>query len=248
MEVSGLLKNLDADFIALQEACRPHSEWVHPQFRSFEHIELELKNSYPYTIFWELWHGTHFEKNWDIYLDFGWDISQGNALISKYPSTKNENSFYQWKYSIFEDATNFRRDDHPRAVLIWEYIIDGKQLRILNVHGIWNATRLWDSRTHYQIQHIIEKSTKSDIPTLVVWDFNLLPTSPDILEMSKVFRNLVSEYGIVSTRPVFDDGLDTGGMIVDYIFASKHILVENLTTINTSVSDHFPLILDFSIE
>lgn len=65
--------------------------------------------------------------------------------------------------------------------------------------------------------------------------------------MNEIFRNLVSEYGIVSTRPVFDDGLDIGGIIVDYVFASKHICVENLTTIDTPISDHFPLILDFSI-
>ena len=56
--------------------------------------------------------------------------------------------------------------------------------------------------------------------------------------------NLIEKYNIESTRPKFDDGLDKGNLICDYIFVNNKVKVKNFRVINTNISDHLPLILE----
>jgi endonuclease/exonuclease/phosphatase family metal-dependent hydrolase len=65
--------------------------------------------------------------------------------------------------------------------------------------------------------------------------------------IEKDFRNLIKEYNIKSTRPDFKDHLDEWNNVVDYIFVDDKIKVNNFEVINTDISDHLPLILDFEI-
>ena len=60
-------------------------------------------------------------------------------------------------------------------------------------------------------------------------------------------RNLVFEYDIKSTRPDFDDGLDTGNIICDYVFVNDKVKVNNFSVPRNTASDHYPMILDFEI-
>ena len=57
--------------------------------------------------------------------------------------------------------------------------------------------------------------------------------------------NLIARFNIKSTRPEFDDGLDKGNMVCDYIFVNDKVKVNNFYVINSNISDHLPLILDF---
>ena len=63
--------------------------------------------------------------------------------------------------------------------------------------------------------------------------------------MSKRMINLIEKYNIESTRPKFDDGLDKGNLVCDYIFVNNKVKVKNFRVIDTNISDHLPLILDF---
>lgn len=59
--------------------------------------------------------------------------------------------------------------------------------------------------------------------------------------------NLIDKFNIKSTRPDFDDGLDKGNMVCDYVFVNDKVKVNNFIVSNSNVSDHLPLILDFNI-
>lgn len=59
--------------------------------------------------------------------------------------------------------------------------------------------------------------------------------------------NLIEKYNIKSTRPTFDDGLDKGNIVCDYIFINDKVKVNNFKVINSNASDHLPLMLDFDI-
>lgn len=43
------------------------------------------------------------------------------------------------------------------------------------------------------------------------------------------------------------DGLDHGEHVCDYIFLSRDIFVVDFSVIDTDISDHFPLLLEFEI-
>jgi endonuclease/exonuclease/phosphatase family metal-dependent hydrolase len=66
--------------------------------------------------------------------------------------------------------------------------------------------------------------------------------------LEKKFKNLIKEFAIKSTRPDFKDDLDKWDNVVDYIFVDDKIKVNNFEVINTNISDHLPLILDFDIK
>ena len=59
--------------------------------------------------------------------------------------------------------------------------------------------------------------------------------------------NLIDEYNIKTTRPTFNDGLDKGDLVCDYIFVNNKIKVNDFKVLDNNVSDHLPLLLDFDI-
>ena len=89
---------------------------------------------------------------------------------------------------------------------------------------------------------------REDIPVIVVGDFNLLPDTESIKILNDKLINLIEEYNIKSTRPTFDDGLDVGNLVCDYVFVNDKIVVNDLKVINSNISDHLPIILDFDIK
>ena len=60
-------------------------------------------------------------------------------------------------------------------------------------------------------------------------------------------KNLIDIYNIKSTRPNFNDGLDKGNVVCDYIFVNDKIKVNDFKVIQSNASDHLPLLLDFEI-
>jgi len=186
-------------------------------------------------------------KNGGNYKDFGGYVEQRNYLLTSYPIFSTHNIFYYQNYGDFTDTTYFRKLDHPRAFTSSVLMVGEKKLLVINVHGIWTSSKLGDDRTIEQIRCIIEEVKRKDLPTVIVGDFNLLPKSSSIALMNKHFKNLISEFSISSTRPLFNDGLDQGGIVCDYIFVNDKVNVTNFQVLSTDISDHYPLILEFEI-
>lgn len=76
----------------------------------------------------------------------------------------------------------------------------------------------------------------------------MLPNTESIELFNNELVNLIDKYNIKSTRPNFDDGLDKGNMVCDYIFVNDKIKVNDFKVIESNISDHLPLILDFDIK
>lgn len=243
-EVKDLIIKDNYDFITFQEVMRKIDSSVYEKYDSSNFIKKDL--DYKYNYFGPLWYASHHEKNNIITKDFGGLTEQGNEIISKYPIVKSSNVFYYHNYGEFTDTTNFRKDDHPRAFIDAILNVDGKNMQIINVHGIWNKDKIGDKRTINQMEGIISH-IRDDIPSIVLGDFNLLPNTKSIELMNRKMINLIEKYNIKSTRPSFDDGLDKGNIVCDYIFVNDKIKVNNFTVINSNVSDHLPLVLDFEI-
>ena len=243
-EVIKLLNNDEYDIITLQESMRKIDNSVFDKYNNSNIIksQINLKN----TFFGPLWVADHHEKNNKITKDFGGLAEQGNEIFTKYPIIKASNIFYYKEYSIFVDTTNFRQEDHPRAFIDMIINVNGKELQIINVHGIWNKDKVGDKRTISQSE-IILAHIRKHIPCIVVGDFNLLPNTESIDILNKNMINLIDKYGIKSTRPVFDDGLDKGNLVCDYIFVNDKIKVNDFQVLNNNASDHLPLLLDFEI-
>lgn len=242
-QVAELIKQDKYDIVTLQESSRC-LDGKSSRFNAANEIQKLLghENSF----FGGLFVSRHIFKNNKLHYDFGGLIEQGNQILTKHKFISAQNIFYYKHYSIYEDATNFKVDDQPRCFIDAVIEIGGKPLQVINVHGCWNQGNLGNGRTSVQTKAILA-AVRQDIPSIVVGDFNLLPQAKDLKPLNKNLTNLISKYHIKSTRPHFDDGLDTGGVVCDYVFVNDLVKVNDFKVIASEISDHYPLILDFDI-
>ena len=90
---------------------------------------------------------------------------------------------------------------------------------------------------------ILEK-TKDFKNVILAGDFNLRPDTKSIKMLEADMKNLIIEYGVKSTRSNLHKRPEK---FADYIMVSDKIKVNNFEVIYRHVSDHLPLLLDFSI-
>lgn len=246
-EVAKFIKDTEADIVAIQEIVRHLEDSVFEEFRSKSGVEKEVGMSYPYKFFGPLWITEAFRKEGKIHRDFGGLIEQGNEVLSKYPIIDAVNEHYYKSYSYALDWTNWKKEDHGRALETVELKIGDKSLQILNIHGIWTEDKQGDKRTEDQCNFVVKTAKKKNIPTIITGDFNLLPTTTSIQIINKDFKNLIDEFKVKTTRPDFDDGLETGRNVVDYMFVTPDIKVKDFRVVDTTITDHLPLLLEFDI-
>ena len=243
-EVVRLIRDESADICTFQESMNAIDEHCFEMIKS-RNILVET-DEYNFNEFAPLFVAKGITKNGITVRDFGGKAEQGSLILSKYRIKEHYNQFYYNEYRYEYDATYFREKDWCRSIQNTILDINGKELQIINVHGIWNKDKLGDERTIKQSEFILGK-VRDDIPVIVVGDFNLLPSAKSIELLNSKLINLIDVYNINSTRPNFDDGLDTGNVVCDYVFVNGKVKVKDLKVINCLVSDHFPLVLEFHI-
>lgn len=115
---------------------------------------------------------------------------------------------------------------------------------VMNFHGLWNGQGKGDSEDRLaQSRRIIDFLKTLDHPFVLCGDFNLLPEteSMKMLEASGL-RNLITEYGITSTRTGFYTKPEK---FADYALVSEGIEVANFKVLPDEVSDHAALMVEF---
>lgn len=239
------INQIDPDIIAIQEIIRPLENDVFHKFRSKEALDKALQQNYEYSFFGPLWVTDAIRVDNETIVDFGGLAEQGNQVLSKHRITSATNEHYYKTYSYALDWSNWEKEDHGRALQVVEISYKNKTFQILNLHGIWTKDKKGDDRTIKQCEYIVRRAQSENVPTIIAGDFNLVPESDSIKIIDKEFRNLIKEYGIKSTRPDFEDEIDTGRNIVDYIFVNDKVITQGFEVDQVGISDHLPLLLEF---
>ena len=133
----------------------------------------------------------------------------------------------------------------PRNIQYIGMSLQGKDITVINFHGLWDKTGKGDTEQRItQSQNIIlfAKSISGDF--VLCGDFNLLPDTESIhmLEEELHLGNLIREYGITSTRTPLFPGPEK---FADYILTTAGINVRDFKVLQDVVSDHAPLFLEF---
>ena len=243
-QVLEFIKEENADICLFQEAMNAVDDTCFELYKSKN--ALENQGEYKYSEFAPLFIATGITKNNVVIRDFGGKAEQGTLTLSKYRIKEHKNQFYYNEYKYEYDATSFREKDWCRSIQNIILDINGKEVQIINVHGIWNKDKIGDERTIKQSEFILE-NIRDDIPVIVAGDFNLLPNTKSIEVLNKKLINLIDKYNIKRTRPNFRDGLDIGNVVCDYIFVNDKVKVNNFNIVDNNISDHLPLLLDFDI-
>jgi endonuclease/exonuclease/phosphatase family metal-dependent hydrolase len=135
--------------------------------------------------------------------------------------------------------------NHARNIQYVTLETEETPLTIINFHGLWNGKGKTDSEER------LEQSDKilnfiEDLGHSVVFcgDFNLKPDTESLQKFEKAgLRNLISEYGITSTRT---SHYTKPEKFADYAFTSPEIVVSDFRVLSDEVSDHSPLYIDIS--
>lgn len=132
----------------------------------------------------------------------------------------------------------------PRIIQYVEIEIRGKKYTVVNFHGLWNGQGKTDSPARLQQSKNIHAFLDScSGEKILCGDFNLKPGTKSLAILEKGMRNLIKDYGITSTRTLIYDKAEK---FADYVLVSDGIKVKNFEVLDDTVSDHAPLVLDFS--
>ena len=123
-------------------------------------------------------------------------------------------------------------------------LADGKIITVLNLHGLWNGKGKTDCDERLvQSKNIINCIKYLPGHMVLCGDLNLLPDTKSLkmIEEGLKMRNLVTEYGITSTRtPLYTKE----GKYADYILVGPGLTVKEFNVLPDVVSDHAPLCVD----
>lgn len=242
------LKDQKADFVCLQEAARSLEKSVDKKYASLEAINLAIPDLKYFFFGPSSVMGNFKQKNFHgkkvFRFKFGGLIEFGNYTKSRYKIIKGQNVFVENCFTYSTDHSNWPEEDY-RAVLITDHKVKEKKLRVLNYHGIWTRNKLGNERSFNANKIINNLALQSKGEVIICGDFNLFPDTTSMKIFEKNFISLVDKFDIKKTRPSSNELSASKRNVVDYIWVSSGIKIKNFEVIDTDISDHLPLLLDF---
>ncbi|MBI2330075.1 endonuclease/exonuclease/phosphatase family protein [Candidatus Daviesbacteria bacterium] len=130
-----------------------------------------------------------------------------------------------------------------------EFTIQGKKFTVVNIHGTaFPGTKL-DTTLRLEHSNKIKGFLNSKKGAkIIVGDFNLLPETQSIKILEEDMQNLIKGFNIKRTRSNLSPfyGKTDFQKFADYTFVSPEVNVISFTVPEIDVSDHLPMILEFS--
>lgn len=123
---------------------------------------------------------------------------------------------------------------------------NGRACTICNFHGLWNGKGKTDTQERL-IQSENARSFLDQIPhsKILCGDFNLTSNTESLYMLERDMKNLVRERGFRNTRSSFYPKRESEPY-ADYMLVSPDIKVHLFNVEEKEVSDHLPLVLNFT--
>ncbi|MBI2315181.1 endonuclease/exonuclease/phosphatase family protein [Candidatus Daviesbacteria bacterium] len=245
------LLDQEPDIVCLQEVALSIDPKVVKDYLSKDFIDKATKKL-THSFFSSTWlskdfHLKNFHKKEDYFIDFGGWIESGIYVKSRFEMLKTANIFLKNNFGPMTEWTNWPENE-VKSVQVVDLILSGnKKLRILNYHGIWTKEKIGNKETLKACKKINQLAREVNYPTIIAGDFNLFPDSESMKVFNKHFISLVDQHNIQTTRPESNELSHLKRNVIDFILISKGVKVNSFEVLDSDVSDHLPLILDFEL-
>lgn len=249
-KLNDFLSKEDADILCLQEVTKKVDSDVNKDFITKDTIDQTTPNLNE-SFYGPIWVLSKFEmgnfhgKDYFSF-DLGGKAEFGNYIKTKYKILKAQNIFVQNHFTYITDWSNWPNEDY-RGVNVVDLEIDGKKLRVLTYHGIWSKDKMGTELTLEACTKIKNIALEVSYPSIITGDFNLFPDTKSMKVFDGKFTNLCNKFDIKTTRPQSNELSSKTRNVVDYILVSEGVKVNDFKVIDSDVSDHLPLILEFEI-
>jgi len=162
---------------------------------------------------------------------------EGNNFVFAY---RGQNTFEN------DDLSTLGAGFHHFSILM-----NGESLTVVNMYGTSTPGDKLDTPARLaQLKVLKEFLARVAGPKIVCGDFNLSPETRSIMMLEETMKNLIKEFSIRTTRSILNEKKYVGQTIqrfADYTFVSPDIKINSFEVPNIPVSDHLPMILEFSL-
>lgn len=167
----------------------------------------------------------------------------GNAIISKTPFATTNSFFTMGEFKA--DIDSAEAPDYNNRNIVHVIInVNGTPCNVLTHHGHHSAdSKDGGPENTEQNQKIADYISTLEGPIILTGDFNVHPESESLAPLHAILTNLPVKYGVESTRTQLAKRQE----VIDYIFVSEDVIVENFEAREELVSDHKALLLDFTV-
>jgi|WetSurMetagenome_2_1015567.scaffolds.fasta_scaffold152570_2 endonuclease/exonuclease/phosphatase family metal-dependent hydrolase len=240
------------DILCLQEVAGRIDPSTNPKYISKNHIDNTTKNLkhsfFSPTLVLRDCHLKHFHQKENFDYDFGGFLEVGNYLKTKFKMLNKSSVFVKRSSSgTAPDWLHFPKTQTKDVQVVDLELSNSKKLRILNYHGIWTKEKVGNAETEKACKKILDLAKAANYPSIIVGDFNLFPDTPSMQVFYNDFISLVDKHNILTTRPNSNELSHLERNVVDYILVSKNIEINSFEVLDSDVSDHLPLVLDFDL-
>lgn len=224
------IRKENPDILALQEVMLSDDLKLPPNYRTLE--ELQKIFSFPYF------------HNAPAFVSTRPDMPRaefGNAILSRYPITKNETVFFDVPYDAdYVETKDFTFS--PRNLEHVEIAIGAKKLNVLNTQGIWGFDGT-DNERRLKMSQTIRLSYKDKENIILCGDFNTQDHTKAMTsfenDLKNVFKGELKTSFNMRHKPA---GSGFATAVVDMIYVSPEIKVMEHYSTDADVTDHVPLV------
>lgn len=177
------------------------------------------------------------------------DLEHGLAIfVKKTIKVVNYKCYFIYKDKV---TNSIKKDfsDIPVNIQVFNFIKNGKKFIVCNFHGAsFPGSKLDTPQRIEQSKKIKDILKNRQGNRVIAGDFNLLPETQSIKMFEDNLRNLIKDFNIKRTRSNLSPfwGKANFQNYADYIFVSNDIFVKNFQVPEVKISDHLPMILEFS--
>lgn len=133
---------------------------------------------------------------------------------------------------------------HSRNLQWIKVKLNEKVYSIMNVHGLHTGFGKEDTPERLlQSKRIKDFMSGVSGTKILCGDFNLLPETESLKLLEDKMVNLVKKHNIKSTRSYY---YTKELKFADYVLVSSDVNVQKFEVLQEAVSDHFPLLLEFT--
>lgn len=172
------------------------------------------------------------------------DISFGEAIFMR----KGFAVGWHGDHFVYRERNGLKEGERlnfmPRTVQFVEFVAHGTRYTACNFHGL--ATWPKDDTPERLSQSRLIAAFLATIngAKVLCGDFNVAPGTESIRIIGQGMRNLVRDRAVATTRSaLFEFSCNE---ISDYVFVSPEVTVHSFELLAVEVSDHLPLVLEFS--
>lgn len=226
-----LIEAEQPDIVCLQEATDLHER---PGSVLMPMSHFLPSNKYPHTFFVPTFSYRYMHELANL----------GNSIISNQPFVFTNSFFVNGSFTKDIESLDDGETYNVRNVAHTVVQLEGGICNIVTHHGYHSANgKDGSAENERQLKLIAEYIRKLEGPVILTGDFNLHPNSKSLKPINDLLINLAVKYDITSTRTELAKRQE----VIDYIFVSEDVKVNDFYVSEMIASDHKALILDFSV-